>query len=277
MVGGVAGAALGSLGGPPGMVAGGVGGVAVSRVLKTVGGAIIRRRLESRQENRAGAAFYTAYSRISARILSGDALRDDGFFEPDATPMGRSPAEEILEGTLRAAANEHEERKVRFLGAFWGNLPFRADVSRSSANFLLHLAERLTWRQFVLLARSGRSTDRQAADLRAELDRRFDDETATDPGIASELDELATLGLVSRPQRSLLGRSDGDEVGQPISYAERGVAEPKLTALGQQLFELLSLEDVAQEDILNTIADTANYRRTPGSVRPQRPSHRRPR
>ena len=200
MVGGVTGAALGSLGGPPGVLGGGAGGVAVGRALKTIGGAIIRRRLEQRQENRAGAAFYVAHSRISARLMGGYAVREDGFFEPDATPMGRSPAEEILEGTLRAAANEHEERKVWFLGAFWGNLPFREDVSRSTANFLLHLAERLTWRQFVLLARAGRSTDRQAAGLLAELDRRFDDKKATDPGIASELDEMTNLGLVNRPE-----------------------------------------------------------------------------
>ena len=258
------------------MVAGGAGGVAVTRVLKTVGGAIIRRRLEQRQENRAGAAFYTAHSRISARILRGDAVRDDGFLEPDPTPMGRSPAEEILEGTLRAAANEHEERKVRFLGAFWGNLPFRADISRSSANFLLHLAERLTWRQFVLLARAGRSTDRQTADLRAELDRRFDDETSQDPGIASELDELATLGLVSRPERSPLGRPGDDEEFQAISYAESGVAEPTLTSLGRHLYELLSLEDIEQDDILDTIADTGDYRPSSSRARPQRQSRRRP-
>lgn len=50
-----------------------------------------------------------------------------------------------------------------FMGAFWGNLPFRPDVSRASANHLLHLAERTTWRQFVLLARSGRSSDRAAS------------------------------------------------------------------------------------------------------------------
>ena len=201
--------------------------------------------------------------------MGGYAVREDGFFEPDATPMGRSPAEEILEGTLRAAANEHEERKVWFLGAFWGNLPFREDVSRSTANFLLHLAERLTWRQFVLLARAGRSTDRQAAGLLAELDRRFDDKKATDPGIASELDEMTNLGLVNRPERSSIGRWGDDEGIQPVSHAESYVAEPTLTALGRLLYELLDLEKVEHTDILDTIADTGDYRSGP-NARPRR-------
>lgn len=191
--------------------------------------------------------------------------------------MGRSPAEEVLEGTLRAAATEHEERKVPFLGAFWGNLPFRSDVSRGSANFLLHLAERLTWRQFVLIARAGRSAEPEPGYLLAELDRRFNDQTATDPGIASELDELAMLGLITQPAPSRLGGSaDDDEAGEPVSYSERNVAEPKLTALGRLLYELLALEDVARDDILNTVADTGEYGRAPRRARPQRRSQRRP-
>jgi hypothetical protein len=71
------------------VVVGGAGGAIAARVMKTVGGAIIRRKLEERQETRAGAAFHAAHLRVFARILRGDDLRDDGFFEADPTPGGR--------------------------------------------------------------------------------------------------------------------------------------------------------------------------------------------
>jgi hypothetical protein len=257
MAGAVAGSVLATIAGPPGIVVSGAGGVAVTRVLKAVGGAMFRRNLEQRQETRAGAAFGVAASRISARIMRGDQLRDDGFFyADDVQTTRRSPAEEILEGTLRAAAAEHEERKVPFLGAFWGNLAFAPEISRDSANFLLHLAERLTWRQFVLLAYASQLSDPQTRDLGAEFGTRrslFE----RDPGVVGELDDLATLHLIAPPHRSDYARTHyGAQAAlEPRSFGDDYVSPPESTSMGRDLHDLLALKDIALEDILAATED----------------------
>jgi hypothetical protein len=153
---------------------------------------------------------------------------------------------------MRAAADQHEERKVPFLGAFWANLAFRADVSRGYANFLLHLAERLTWRQLVLLARAGRSTDEQAASLTEELDRRLNRDRPRDAGLPVELDELADLRLVEPPaRRRTYGELEGGDMR--MSFGDPGAGEPELTAMGRLLYELLELSEVPQEEILDSM------------------------
>src|SRR4051794_8318590 len=111
MIGATAGGALGSIAGPPGVLLGAAGGVAVTDVMKRVGSAIFRRHLEERQEGRAGAAFGFAAALIDAELAEGAKPRRDGFLDkPDGSR--RTGAEELLEGTLKAAADEHEERKI---------------------------------------------------------------------------------------------------------------------------------------------------------------------
>jgi hypothetical protein len=94
-----------------------------------------------------------------------------------------------------------------------------------------------------------------------------------DPGVASELDELAALGLITRPARTRR-RSYEDQDDAPLSYGESDVAEPELTALGRRLHDLLELERISTDDILATIADGGDYRRR-HQDRPMRPSQRR--
>ncbi len=63
----------------------------------------------------------------------------------------RGQFEEIFEGVLMQAKSEHEEKKLRFLGQFLGNVAFDQHCSPEHANYLLGLIERLTYQQLAML------------------------------------------------------------------------------------------------------------------------------
>lgn len=106
--GALAGTALTLMAGP---FVGSASGEAVARVLRRVGFEIERRFLAPRQERRIGEAYKAAAEGVARELEAGHVVRTDGFFDqPD--PDHESPAGEILEGVLRTAADEWEQRKV---------------------------------------------------------------------------------------------------------------------------------------------------------------------
>ncbi len=117
----------------------------------------------------------------------------------DLSPDTPSPAEEILDGVLRTAADEWEQRKVPYIGRIFGTVSFDPSISPPDASYLLKLAERLTYQQVVLLAfweaaRDEKSTFRRevvSAGLRAA--EGISRPTAT---ILAEMNDLATAGLL---------------------------------------------------------------------------------
>ena len=147
----IAGAAVGSAlgffaGGPVPAAGAAVAGVALTRVL----GDVASRFLSGRETMRVGGVAAIAASIIDERLKRGDELRSDGFFEAGNTNE-RSPADEIFEGTLLAAKNSHEEKKLLHLGALFANVAFSQDCPPEEANFHVKTAESLTYSQFVLL------------------------------------------------------------------------------------------------------------------------------
>lgn len=149
-IGGAAvGGAVGALAGPAGAVAGAAIGAAVGEVCIVVMDDIANRFLSPREEQRVAGVAALAIDAIRDR-LQWEKIRDDDFFERGGESP--SPAEELFEGVLLSAKQEHEERKLPYLANFYSNLPFRQDVSRSEANHVLALAENLTYEQFKILA-----------------------------------------------------------------------------------------------------------------------------
>lgn len=150
LAGAAVGGALGFLAaGPFGAASAGALGVLISRSASKLLGDIANRSLSSREQERVGATAAIALNKIKNSIESGTEPRDDGFF--NARENNRSPAEEILEGTLRKAREEHEEKKIGFLGNFFHNVAFSPGVSVSEANYYLSLIDNLTYRQLLVL------------------------------------------------------------------------------------------------------------------------------
>jgi hypothetical protein len=235
--GALAGSAVTLLAGP---FVGSSAGELVGRALRRVGVEIQRRRFGPQQERRVGEAFEGAVVRSREALEAGSQPRDDGFFEADEG--GRSDAEELLEGVLLHAADAYEERKVKHLGALYSSLTFRSDVSPAYANYLLNLADRVTYRQLAWLAliRSdggGRLAQLQVAKQEGDL-------PPLAPGLGAEIDDLSSsLYLVGVAQ-------PGGEVARAVDlwggsdFGNLDWGAVTLTPLGSTLYDLMKLDEI---------------------------------
>lgn len=148
------GAIIGSaVAGPGGAVIGSLTGTAIQKTIETIGVEISKRVLSPMEKHRVGTVYADAQQIIAENIEAGKTLREDNFFEKQEN--GRSDAVEILEGTLFAAQREFEDKKLKLLARMYANIAFTSDISKPIANYLIKLAERLTYRQILILRAIG--------------------------------------------------------------------------------------------------------------------------
>lgn len=147
MVGGMASTAIGLMTiGPVGAILLGGLGSGISKMLVDV----TERQLSKRELTRIGATTAVAITKINENIESGKEIRKDDFFP--SSNYQRSSAEEIFEGVLIKAKNEHEERKVRLLGNIFANTAFMPKISVGEVNHILKMIDSLTYRQLCTMS-----------------------------------------------------------------------------------------------------------------------------
>jgi len=157
-VGGAVGGALGFFtGGPVGAAIGGAAGPLVTWALQRIGRDFAGRQLSPREEVRVGAGLIFGYNKVKELLSAGRVPRNDDFFEQDVT--GRSASDEILEGVILKCRDEPEENKCKYIVHIYANVAFTPDISAQSANYLLRLAEQLTYRQLCLITLAKRGQE----------------------------------------------------------------------------------------------------------------------
>ncbi len=242
ITGPAAGSAIGFLvGGPGGAAVGGLSGVIISRGLSDITG----RLLSKREKVRVGATATYAITKVKARLDSGDELRNDGFFQDKG--KGRTDAEEIFEGVLLKAKNEHEEKKARILGNIFANTAFFPGFSVGEANHLLRIADNLTYRKMCILSLIKRKDEIEGIKLRQDY-------------YGYELDyEKMSYETISLLQEAFDIRGDGlivckDEFGEGIiAMTEWNDICPntlELTQMGERYYQVMGLDDISEEDVL---------------------------
>jgi hypothetical protein len=145
--GDVAGTALGAIvgvstGDPALIVAGAISGSVFGNAVEEVA----TRALSNRQKKRAGVLIVEALAVVRAREASGEKRRADGFFDGD-----HSSGDEFIEGVLRAAMDEFEERKVPYLANLLASVYFDDTIDISSAHHTIRLANELSWIELEML------------------------------------------------------------------------------------------------------------------------------
>jgi hypothetical protein len=237
-IGGAAvGAALGSLAGPGGTVAGAAIGAAVGEACVVVLDDLAQRFLSPREEQRVGGVAALAIEGIKERRL-WDEVRDDDFFVRNGGAS--SPAEEIFEGVLLNAKQEHEELKLPYLANFYTNLVFSPYIQRAEANYLLTMAEALTYRQFCLMS---------LVSQRAEFNLRSALWPMAGTISADSLD--AAQQALYLYQRQLL-ISYSEEHGRGGFVYEVNLVLPCeaiLSSTGKRLVDLLGLDGIPKEEL----------------------------
>jgi hypothetical protein len=212
LLGGLAGASVSLFGGPGGALGGAATGWLTGETLERVAREVAA-RVGERGAMRAGAAAAVITADVEARAAAGGEPRDDGFFEPRADD--RPAGEELLEGILRQAAETWEERKLPHVAHIYDGVAADADISPAHANYLLRLADRLTYRQLALLAVLA-DEDTFRARARASSTN-AEGRTQLAEELAMELDDLGDSGLLGvRVEGKVPYRS-----GRPMAAAAR--------------------------------------------------------
>lgn len=125
---------------------GAVAGVAVGHVLGDVGLALYRHYF-SRQQRRVA----TAIALIARDLRQDGDSRSDRFFEA-VDARGASPAGELVEHVLLAAADAYEELKLPHIAAIVSSVSRRSDLSIAEAHWITTEVQAMSWRQLTLLA-----------------------------------------------------------------------------------------------------------------------------
>lgn len=146
---GVSAAIGGALAGLPGIVLGSLAGTAVEKAFQAIGAEISSRALSQSETRKVETVYTLAKEFIAENLNNNKKLREDDFF--DEKINGRSSAEEILEGTLQVAQREYEERKLKCLAKLYANIAFSTDITAPTASYLIKLAEKMTYRQIIIL------------------------------------------------------------------------------------------------------------------------------
>lgn len=150
LAGSAIGGALGFFAGGP--ILAGVGaavGTFLGKTFISIGADIHDSYLSPKEEVRIGAATAIALSDINKKLLSGQEIRNDSFYQ--GSDNKRSDAEDILEGTLLKCKAAYEERKVQHAGKFFSNISFDKEINSQMACYFLQVFEKLTYRQLCLL------------------------------------------------------------------------------------------------------------------------------
>jgi len=255
IVGDSAGAAIGfilgaSFGGLGGAVVGAGLGKLTSKSIEKIITDFSNRSLSKREEVRVGATAALAIVKIQKCLDSGYTLRDDGFFTVQYT--GRSDAEEIFEGALLKAKNEHEEKKTKFYANIFTTLSFTTGISIGEANHMLQVAEQVSYRQMCVLSLLARIHDIQGINLRDKDYVRLTGVSYEAITLLLEVHSMHNMNLVAQKVNPSSEDAIISNSGETIALLSWGYIVPGdlvITTIGKRYYEAMGLRDIPDEDI----------------------------
>lgn len=225
------------LAGPVGSAAGGAIGVAISQGIQEVA----ERTLSAREGKRVGAVIIYAEEKIREKLNSGALPRNDGFF--DSQLGQRSPADEIIEGVLLAAKQDYEEKKLPYYANLLANIAFQANVDKITANALLKLAERLSYRQLSYISLMAQ---RSTFNLHAQ--------TISVADFSNKQNYLSYNNIsVNALVTEILDLIQNNVIMRDPNGIEQQNIIARLTNLGYSLFNLMELSKIPEIDVRNTL------------------------
>jgi len=250
-VGEVTGAAISStvgffLMGPPGAAIGAAGGKIVTDLFARAGEEIDKRYLSRRECARIGVVAIYALNRIKLNEENNLPLRNDNFFIPDSV-TNRSAADEILEGTLIAAKNTYEERKLKYYGNLLANIAYYSEIDQYRANYLLRITEKLSYRQICLLALFEQKVDYCLSSKSQELPKTLNSNEII---VIREIEEIKILKLLKSINEAIWGGGPGGNLSP--SHLE-------LSDTGNILYQMMNLDEIEKGQI-DTLASILSDR-----------------
>ena len=135
--------------GDPTGITGELVGMSINTLITEIANEFDTRKLSDLEIGRVADVMGYAIDDINLKLKEGKTIRNDNFFEDDIND--RTDGEEIFEGVIVAAQREFENKKLKYYGKLLSNISFREDVSKAQAVQLIQIAQRLRYRQYILI------------------------------------------------------------------------------------------------------------------------------
>lgn len=107
------------------------------------------RKLTELESDRVKEVMVSAIEKIEKNLLEGKVIRDDNFFYDEFNDI--SDGEEIFEAIIISSQREAQKMKLKFYGNLLANIGFCKELSSDEAIQIISFAERLSYRQCLLL------------------------------------------------------------------------------------------------------------------------------
>ncbi len=191
-----------------------------------------KRKLSESEKQRVIDVFEYAINDIVEKLDEGKVIRDDGFFSRNVDD--ESDAEEIFEGIIIGAQREYENKKLKYYGKLLSNISFCTEVSKENVIQLMNLANKLTYRQYILLAiiYTSHQIDNRIHFLTNKM-LKDQNKTFEQIAIYQDIFELYRIGLIN---------------GNGSVILELGYIAPselRIQGVGVKLYEYMELWDIA--------------------------------
>lgn len=211
--------------------------IGATGIYQRIGTEMAGRWLAPREQARVGGVIALSAEVLRQKLDQGRTLRNDGFF--DTPPNGRSDAEEVIEGVLRSAQTEYEERKLPYLARLWSNACLDEAFGAAKLNYLLKLTEQLTYRQLSIIAIAGAMAKASHANIYELRSRHYENtglnmlsETAI---VLSEIVALHNLNCV--------------EVIAPLGPVQVAPAKMRIANHGAVLYNAMELHQMPSTEL----------------------------
>ena len=243
IAGGVAGGAIGLIGGPTGAILGGGLGVVLTHGIKEV----IKKQLSERESSRTAAAVAYIFTGIQEKLDSGIQIRQDSFFD---NINGRSSGEELFEGVLIKCKDQYQEKKIRFISKIFEKATFDSGISSEIANQILSMAESFTYRKLCIISFFAQkdilfNTEELMKEVYSWYENAiFSFELEI---LKQDIFDLVNLGIIDQNNLIMVTRNEVI----PKDF--------KLTRIGQVLYDIMDLNKIPISD-LNTIFEELKYK-----------------
>ena len=210
-------------------------GDALSPIIASGAKSILPNSLSKREDMRVERVFKQVVQKIIINLKEGKIPRSDDMYY--ANEIDIPNAQEIFEGVLLKAREEHQAKKLNLYSNFFANLCFDETINLEHAHFLLSLIERLTYRQLVILAylSDGKCIRTNKWDAlfkvanASKLIRYYD--------FYSEYVDLYNIRIITQTNKN--------------SGFALGMSETRISEMGIKVSTLLELKDIPREDVKN--------------------------
>lgn len=193
---------------------------------------ILNKNVTKREAERLGISYKSAIDVINENVDRGLPLRDDDIFI--RSDGHYSKADDILETLLKKSMDDTEEKKAKYYGYFFGNLPFCPEVNYRQAFLIQRIIPQLTYSHLCLIKlvyeRNKLATGKWKNKTNNEVEVNI-------ILIYHQTKELLQADILTQvPPYNL-----GNELGNL-----------KLSSLGNAIYKLLKIKEIPEEDVKDT-------------------------